>query len=223
MPEKVKPTVEPPTLDPMTKSTAAVYVVDDDESMRKALSRLLGAAGFEVRAYASAGEFLLEPPGDRPGCILLDVRMPGPSGLDLQAALAKLDRALPVVFLTGHGDIPMSVRAMKAGAVDFLTKPVKKTALLSAVESALARDAEKRAARKQLQALRSRYDSLTPRERDVFAQVVAGKLNKQIAADLGATERTVKAHRAHVMQKMQVGSLAELVQVADQLRTLTPA
>jgi FixJ family two-component response regulator len=149
--------------------------------------------------------------------------MPGPSGLDLQAALARLDRALPVVFLTAHGDIATSVSAMKAGAVDFLAKPVKKMAVLSAIENALARDAEKRQARVQLQVLRSRYDSLTPREREVFARVVAGKLNKQIAVDLGATERTIKAHRAHVMQKMQVESLAELVQVADKLQTPTPA
>jgi FixJ family two-component response regulator len=192
--------------------------VDDDDSMRTAVVRLLQAAGYQARGYGSAGEFLLgRSDRDAPGCAVLDVRMPGPSGLDLQEALARFDVPLPIVFLTGHGDIPMSVRAIKAGAVDFLTKPVSREVLLGAVRSAIARDAETRAAREVLRVLRARYESLTPREREVFTGVVAGRLNKQIAADLGTAERTIKAHRAQVMEKMQVASVAELVQAADQL------
>jgi FixJ family two-component response regulator len=184
--------------------------------------RLLRAAGYEVRGYPSAGEFLLARTENTRGCIILDVRMPGPSGLDLQAAFSERDDALPIIFLTGHGDIPMSVRAMKAGAVDFLTKPVEKEALLTAVQNALARDTENRAVRTRTDALHSRYQTLKPRERAVFALVVAGKLNKQIATELGISERTVKAHRAQVMQKMHVTSLAELVHIAEQLEAGTP-
>jgi FixJ family two-component response regulator len=207
----------------MTDRGPIVHVVDDDDSVRTAVQRLLQAAGYEVRGYASAGEFLLgRSDRDAPGCVVLDVRMPGPSGLDLQEALARLEVPVPIVFLTGHGDIPTSVRAMKAGAVDFLTKPVSREALLAAVRSALGRDAEARAARARVQAWHSRFASLTPREREVFAGVVAGKLNKQIAAELGTAERTVKAHRAQVMEKMQVASLAELVHVAEQLHAAVP-
>jgi FixJ family two-component response regulator len=207
----------------MTERGPIVHVVDDDDSVRTGVVRLLRAAGFEARSYASAGEFLLGGPDpDAPGCVVLDVRLPGPSGLDLQAALARLEAPLPIVFLTGHGDIPMSVRAMKAGAVDFLTKPVSREALLNAVRSALARDAETRANREGLRALRARYEKLTLREREVFAGIVAGKLNKQIAAELGTAERTVKAHRAHVMDKMQVASVAELVHIADRLGAAAP-
>ena len=203
----------------MTGQAPIVHVVDDDDSVRTAVMRVLQAAGYEARGYASAGEFLLErADGDAPGCAVLDVSMPGPSGLDLQKALARREVPVPVVFLTGHGDIPMSVRAMKAGAVDFLTKPVKKEALLAAVTAALARDAETRAGHDRLRALRERYETLTPREREVFAGVVAGKLNKQIAGELDAGERTVKAHRAQVMEKMQVRTVAELVRIAEQLR-----
>jgi FixJ family two-component response regulator len=179
--------------------------------------RLLGAAGYQVRGHASAGEFLLAQPEKTPGCVVLDVQMPGPSGLDLQTAFEARDDALPIIFLTGHGDIPMSVRAMKAGAVDFLTKPVERMALLNAVHNALARDAENRMARDRMSVWRSRFATLTARERAVFTLVVVGKLNKQIATELGASERTVKAHRAQVMEKMQVASLAELVHVAEQL------
>jgi FixJ family two-component response regulator len=179
--------------------------------------RLLKAAGYEVRGYPSAGEFLLTKWVNTPGCIVLDVDMPGPSGLDLQTAFARRDDALPILFLTGQGDIPMSVRAMKAGAVDFLTKPVQREALLSAVQDALARDAENRMARDRRGIWRSRLDTLTARERAVLSRVVAGKLNKQIAAELGTSERTVKAHRAHVMEKLQVTSLAELIHVAEHL------
>jgi FixJ family two-component response regulator len=200
----------------MAEAAPIVHVVDDDESFRTAVARMLRAAGHEVRTYGSAGEFLLSRPADTPGCVVLDVRLPGPSGLDIQEAFAKLDAPPPVIFLTGHGDIPMSVRAMRAGAVDFLTKPVHREALLSAVRAALARDAERRKAGEKASAFRWSYESLTQRERAVFALVVAGKLNKQIAAELDVSERTVKAHRAQLMEKMHVTSLAELVHVAAQ-------
>ncbi len=201
----------------MTSPTAIVHVVDDDASLRTAVMRLLHAAGYQVCGYASAGEFLLARPGNTPGCLVLDVDMPGPSGLDLQTAFEGRDDAPPIIFLTGHGNIPMSVRAMKAGAVDFLTKPVDREALLSAVGNALALDAANRTARDEVGLWRSRLETLTAREHAVFTLVVAGKLNKQIAAELGTSERTVKAHRAHVMEKMHVTSLAELVHVAGQL------
>ena len=195
-----------------------VYVVDDDDSLRKAVTRLLHAAGYDVRAYSSAGEFALASRDNRRGCVLLDVRMPGPSGLDLQEALAKEDEPLPVIFLTAHGDVPMSVRAMKAGAVDFLTKPIKREVLLNAVRAALARDIQLHTSYEQLRDLRVRFARLTGREREVFDLVVAGRLNKQIGAELGISERTVKVHRAQVMTKMRVTSLAELVHLADKMR-----
>jgi len=204
----------------MTEPAPIVHVVDDDESLRTAVMRLLRAAGYEVRGYACAGEFMLAKPDGTSGCVVLDVRMPGPSGFELQAALSARPDALPVVFLTGHGDVPMSVRAMKAGAVDFLTKPVQREALLSAVRTALARDTENRAAKGRVSALLSRYESLTARERAVMAFVVIGKLNKQIATELNVSERTVKAHRARVMEKMQVTSVAELVHLAERLPTI---
>ncbi len=197
-------------------ASAVVHVVDDDKGMLSALSTLLKAAGYEVRTYASARDFLLARPGS-PGCVILDVRMPGQSGLDVQQALTADDARLPVIFLTAHGDIPMSVRAVQAGAVDFLTKPVKRATLLAAVDTALARDAEQRAEREERRALQSRYDNLTARERQVLALVVTGRLNKQTAGSLGIAERTVKVHRAHVMEKMQVASLAELVHLAERL------
>lgn len=201
----------------MTSPTPLLHVVDDDDSLRTAVTRLLRAAGYQVRGHSSAGEFLLAQPEDTPGCVVLDVCMPGPSGIDLQTALQGRDDSLPIIFLTGQGDIPTSVRAMKSGAVDFLTKPVQKEALLSAVENALARDAENRIARDQSAKLRSRFDSLSSRERAVFSLVAEGKLNKQIGAELGISERTVKAHRAQVMEKMQFDSLADLIRVAEQL------
>ena len=206
----------------MTPPTPVVHVVDDDDSLRTAVMRLLRAAGYEVRGYPSAGEFMLARPGTMPGCVLLDVRMPGSSGLDLQVAFGEEDVGLPIIFLTGHGDIAMSVRAMKAGAVDFLTKPVKRETLLNAVQTALARDAENRSARERAGVLRSHYETLTPRECAVFNLVVAGKLNKQIATELGTSERTVKSHRAQVMEKMHVDSLAELVHVAEHLQADGP-
>jgi FixJ family two-component response regulator len=194
-----------------------IHVVDDDESFRTALVRLLRAANYEVRTYANAGDFLLRPPEAAPGCILLDVRMPGPSGLTLQEALLAQPEPLPVIFLSGHGDVPTAVRAMKSGAVDFLTKPVERKALLEAIERALARDAQARAARQRLRAWRNRYNGLTAREVEIFERVVSGKMNKEIADELGAAERTIKAHRANVMEKMEAGSVAELVQIAEAL------
>jgi FixJ family two-component response regulator len=196
---------------------AVIHIIDDEETIRTAMSRVLRASGYEARAYPTAGEFLLSQIGEEPGCILLDVRMPGPSGLDLQQALARRERPLPIIFMTGYGDIAMSVSAMKAGAVDFLTKPVKRAALLGAIESALTRDEETRNHHDQTRRWQVSFKSLTARERQVFERVVAGKLNKQIAAELGTAERTVKAHRAQVMEKMSAGSLAELVHIADRL------
>lgn len=194
-----------------------IHVVDDDDSLRSALQRLLGAAGYRVQTYASAGEFLLDPPGDAPGCLLLDLRMPGPSGLDLQEALSRHGIRLPVIFLTGHGDLASGVRAMKAGAVDFLTKPVEREPLLAAIARALNVDAAQRAARSVEAALEARFAQLTAREREVFEQVVAGKLNKQIADALGIAERTVKAQRAQVMAKLGASNAAELGRIAAQL------
>jgi FixJ family two-component response regulator len=195
-----------------------IHVVDDDEPFQEAITTLLRAAGYEVRTYATAGHFLLATEVDRPGCILLDIQMPGPSGLELQKSLTVQANHLPVIFLTGHGDIPSSVRAIKSGAVDFLTKPVQKEVLLAAVQNALSLDMERRVVREQLNHWRARYAELTERERQVFDGVVAGKLNKQIADELGTAERTVKAHRAQVMDKMKVQSVADLVRVAEQLR-----
>jgi FixJ family two-component response regulator len=194
-----------------------VYIVDDDESLRTALSRLLRAAGYEVRACASAGEFLMGERAERPACLVLDVRMPGPSGLQLQQSLEKQEQPLPIVFLTGHGDIPMSVRAVQAGAVDFLTKPVKREALLRAVEAAIALDIERRQAADDRRGLQARFDSMTSREREVFTRVVAGLLNKQIAAEMSCSIRTVKIHRHRSMQKMQATSVADLVRMAEAL------
>jgi FixJ family two-component response regulator len=195
-----------------------IHVVDDDASLRTALVRLLQAAGFEAQAYASAGEFLISRVRGIPGCLLLDVQMPGPNGFELQECLAKDPEPLPVIFLTAHGDIRQSVRAIKAGAVDFLTKPVCRDELFLAVRSALARDAESRVTRDRLKTWRASLNSLTVREREVFEGVVSGKLNKQIAADLGKAQRTVKAHRAHLMEKLKVRSVAELVHIADALQ-----
>ena len=194
-----------------------VHVVDDDASVRTALLRLLGAAGYATRGYASAGEFLTGSWRQAPGCIVLDVCLPGPSGLELQDALGREASPLPIVFLTGRADIPMSVRAMKVGAVDFLTKPVRKEALLGAVKTALTRDADERAQRELLACIQARHEQLTPREKEVLAHVARGKLNKQIASELGTSLRTVKAHRGQVMKKMQVASVAELVRVFDLL------
>ena len=194
-----------------------IHIVDDDNSFRTAVTRLLRAANYEIRTYASAAEFIEAAPGTTPGCVLLDLRMPQTSGFDVQQWLAKRAEPLPIVFLTGHGDIPASVQAMKGGAVDFLTKPVKRETLLRAIQNALARDETERKSRTVLRELRNRYEYLTPREREVFAHVVGGKLNKQIAFDLGTTERTIKAHRASLMNKLAVQSVAELTRMARDL------
>ena len=196
-----------------------VHVIDDDASVRTAVLRLLGAAGFTTVGYASAGEFLTGSWRQAPGCLVLDVCLPGPSGLELQDALGREERPLPIVFLTGRADVPMSVQAMKVGAVDFLTKPVQKEALLGAVRTALTRDADDRAHREQLADLHARFEQLTPREKEVMRHVVRGKLNKQIASEIGTSLRTVKAHRGQVMKKMQVDSVADLVRASDLLVT----
>jgi len=202
-------------------TTPLIHVVDDDPSVRTGLLRLLDAAGFETRGYSSTGEFLLQPLPDRAGCLLLDLRMPGPSGLELQEALLRKKIVLPIVFLTGHGSVDSSVRAMKAGAVDFLTKPVKRDVLLDAIQRALAHNATQRAAREQTDQLHVRFASLTERQREVFDRIVAGKLNKQIAAELAIAERTVKREREQVMAKLDAHSAADLGRLAELLRRST--
>jgi FixJ family two-component response regulator len=200
-----------------------VHVVDDDASFRTAIQRRLKLAGYEVEVYASADQLLERlPGGERPGCILLDVQMPGLSGPELQSRLIGLDSILPIVFVTGHADTPTTVLAIKAGAEDFLTKPASSEQLIDAIERAMARYESARSQRTKLNSLRGLVATLTPRERQVFDLIVRGKINKQIAYELGTTERTVKAHRHQVMEKMQVHSLAELVSSAERLGTLDP-
>jgi len=201
----------------MSEAQPIVHVVDDNSSFRAAVTRLLRAANYRVASYASAAEFLKCDPGGAPGCVLVDLKMPKVSGLDLQKELAGMENWLPVIFLTGHGDIAASVQAMKAGAVDFLTKPVRREALLRVVDNALGVDSQARAARASLGRLQKLYESLTPREREVLAHVVSGKLNKQIAFDLSMSERTVKAHRASIMDKLCADSVADLVRFTQQL------
>jgi FixJ family two-component response regulator len=194
-----------------------IHVLEDDESVRKSLVRLLCAAGYETRAYISAGDFLLNPLPTQHGCILLDLNMPGPSGLDLQSSLQRADFQLPIIFLTAHADLSAVIRAMKAGAVDFLLKPVESAVLLEATGRALSRDLEERRLRLEESALLARFATLSPREREVFKRIVSGKLNKQIADDLGIAERTVKAQRADVLTKLQATCVADLGRFAEQL------
>jgi FixJ family two-component response regulator len=203
----------------MPSTPPPVFVVDDDASVRRALTRLIKSAGHQVQTFASAQEFLgtTAVVEEEAGCLVLDVRMPGLTGIDLQRELRTRNRDVPIVFITGHGDIPMSVKAMKAGAVDFLPKPVKDTELLRAIEQALARAYHDRAERKELESVQRRVEELTPREREVMALVARGMPNKLIAFELGIAEKTIKVHRARVMEKMQAGSLAELVRLAERV------
>jgi RNA polymerase sigma factor (sigma-70 family) len=202
---------------PVTEPGRTVYVVDDDASVRKSFGRLLRTAGYQVETFASADEFLSHPLAIEPGCLLLDLKMPGRNGLELQEALVAARKAIPIIFVTGHGDVSTSVRAMKGGAVDFLTKPYSAEDLLEAVERAMAKDKRDRRERAQLTDLESRARLLTPREAEVLRLVVRGLLNKQVAAELGISEKTVKVHRARVMQKMRADSMADLVRMAGRL------
>ncbi len=207
----------------MTQSEAdVVFVVDDDASTRASLENLVRSVGLRALTYASARAFMASERPDAPGCLVLDVRLPGLSGLDLQAKLSEAGIDLPIVFITGHGDIPMSVQAMKAGAVEFLSKPFREQALLDAIAQGLDRDRQRRGQRAGQKDLQQRYELLTARERSVFALVVSGLANKQIAAELGTSEATVKIQRQHVMQKLQAGSLPELVRMADRLSAALP-
>lgn len=199
---------------------ACVVVIDDDTEFRESLERLLRSAGLHARTFGSIAEFVRFELPDSPTCLVLDVRMPGMSGLELQRDLAASGVALPIVFITGHGDIPMTVQAMKAGAIEFLTKPFRDQDLLDAVNVGLARDRARRDSEESLTALRARFEELTPRERAILVEVVQGRLNKQIAGDLGITETTVKVHRSNMMRKIEAASLPELCRMADKLKLL---
>jgi len=201
----------------MTMSGALVLVVDDDASIRDTLRRLIRMAGMRCETFATADAMLSYPRPDIPTCLVLDVQLPGLSGFDLSAALARAHVGMPIVFITGHGTIPMGVRAIKSGAVEFLTKPFTDTELLDAIGQALDRDRAARAARAEQRSLRARYNLLTPRERDVFSLVASGRMNKEIAAQLGTVEQTIKQHRGRVMQKLGVRSVADLVRFAERL------
>lgn len=201
----------------MTEKKAAVYVVDDDPSVRKALERLLRSADYDAKTFASAPEFLDFTCPDTPGCLILDIKMPELSGLELQDRLSEKGISLPIIFITGHGTVPASVKAFKAGAMDFLQKPFKDAELLDAISRGIEKHRRLRREQKEMNALRTRLETLTPREREVFSLVACGLLNKQVAFDLGITEKTVKVHRAGVMQKMGAQSLADLVRFAEKL------
>ena len=204
----------------MSGDDSIVFIIDDDQSMRDALTRLLGTVGLRAQAFGTPQEFLNTKRPDIPTCLVLDVRLPGVSGLDLQREVADVDPPIQIVFITAHGDIPMTVQALKAGAVDFLTKPFRDQQLLDAVQHAIDRDRTARHRRARLAELRRRYESLTQREREVITLVVTGLLNKQIAAQLRTSEATVKAHRAQLMRKMEAESVAQLVTIAERLGLL---
>ena len=206
----------------MTEGSPLVLVVDDEPSVRKSLTRLLASAGYRVEAFASAREFLARAPHPGPCCLVLDVRMPGLTGIQLQELLAATGRRMSIVFVTGHVDVPTSVKAMKAGAVDLLTKPVDARDLIAAIQRAVTRDVHGRATETRLAEVKRRVSLLTPREVEVFARVVTGMLNKQIGAALGISEKTVKVHRARVMEKMRAGSVAGLVRLADEAGVTVP-
>jgi FixJ family two-component response regulator len=202
----------------MPDANATVLVVDDDPDLRSSVGRLLRSVGIDARLFASISDFLKSDPPDGPACLVLDVRLPGQSGLDLQRELAAAKRELPIIFITGHGDIPMTVEAMKGGAIEFLTKPFRDQVLLDAIHLGLSRDGAAREIRKTLAALKERFGSLSPRERDIMLQVVCGRLSKQIAGDMGIAEATVKVHRSRLMRKMKARSLPELGRMADKLK-----
>jgi FixJ family two-component response regulator len=206
----------------MTEERAVVFVIDDDAATRDALQSLARSVGLEVRSFGSAREFLESKRPDAPGCLVLDVRLPGASGLDFQHELASSDIHLPIIFITGYGDIPMSVQAMRAGAVEFLSKPFRGQDMLDAIQLAIERSRARRHDAAVIAELQASYESLTPREREVMALVVTGRMNKQIAADLKVSEVTVKVHRGQVMRKMRAMSLAELVRIADKLGVAVP-
>jgi FixJ family two-component response regulator len=205
----------------MPDANSTVLVVDDDTSLRESVGRLLRSVGMNARLFASISAFLDSDPPDGPACLVLDVRFPGQSGLDLQRELAAADRALPIVFVTGHGDIPMSVHAMKSGAIEFLTKPFRDQDLLDAITLGLSRDRERRENAMALAALRERFGTLSPREREIVIEVARGRLSKQIAGDIGIAEATVKVHRSRAMRKMNVRSLPELGRIADRLKLVS--
>jgi FixJ family two-component response regulator len=202
----------------MPDANATVLVVDDDPDLRTSVGRLLRSVGIDTQLFASIPDFLKSDLPDGPACLVLDVRLPGQSGLDLQRELAAARRELPIIFITGHGDIPMTVQAMKGGAIEFLTKPFRDQALLDAIHLGLSRDGAARENRKTLAALKERFSSLSPRERDIMLQVVRGRLGKQIAGDMGIAEATVKVHRSRLMRKMKARSLPELGRMADKLK-----
>lgn len=204
----------------MNEPESLVFVVDDDPSVRSAIERLIGCVGLQVELFGSAQEFLASKLPNVPSCLVLDIRLPGISGLALQRQLAKANIQIPIIFITAHGDIPMTVRAMKAGAMEFLPKPFRDQDLLDAVQLALERDRARRLREAEIVTLRERFELLSPREREVVARVVSGMLNKQIAAEIGTTENTVKAHRSRAMEKMQAGSLADLVKMIERLHAL---
>jgi FixJ family two-component response regulator len=207
---------------PKPEARSLVFVIDDDDSLRDALSDMFASVGLQCETFVSPAEFLRRPSPEVPSCIVLDVRLPGVSGLDFQAELAKADIRTPIVFMTGHGDIPMTVQAMKAGAVEFLTKPFRDQDMLDAVQLGIAKDQERREGEKELFNLKAAYGLLTTRERDVMTLVTEGLMNKQIAGELGVSEITVKSHRGNVTRKMGARSLAELVRMADRLGIRQP-